>query len=52
MTVVSQTINIACIWLVDSWFNHATEFHSCFRGELQNLLNGARNLLNFSAENF
>jgi len=51
MTVMSQTINIACIWLVDSWFNHASEFHPCFRGESWSLLNGTRNLPNFAAEN-
>ena len=29
---------ITCIWLVDSWFNQATEFHPCCHAELRNLI--------------
>lgn len=51
ITVMNQTINIACIRLVDSRFNRAAEFHPCFRCDPWNLLSGAQYLLNFATEN-
>src|SRR6218665_2780323 len=47
---MNQTINIACIRLVDSRFNRAAEFHPSFRCDPWNLLSGAPYLLNFATE--